>query len=470
MRFYSFIILSFFFQSAFSQIDTTQIIIEAIEIEGNKRTKDAVIIRELSFQKGDKISLTDLEAILKTSQQNIQNTGLFVKTEITNKVSKWNDQSIEAVTVKIEVRESWYIYPYVIFELADRNFNVWWNEMNRSLKRVNFGVSLNHLNLTGRRDKLKLTIQDGYTKKYELDYNLPGINKAQTIGAFANIFYSRRKEIAYITDFNKLLFFQEGDVFQLQRFRIGGGITYRPGIFQYHTFKVLYSDNSIGDRIADELNTDYFFNNSNRQRHLTLQYDYTIDKRDIKPYPLNGYLGTFLIQKDGAGITPDVNSLSLSAKWVQYYSFTKKLSVELFAKGKVELIRKKQPYTHVSYFGYDENYLRGFELYVVDGMDMAMLKSAVRYELINREFDFGPYMPIRQFKLMPFKLYFSVHNDIGYVNAPFYDSYGTLNNKLLWGGGIGLDFMLYFDKVIQIQYSFNNLSENGLFLHFKLSF
>ncbi len=467
LRFYTILVLFFTLNPFSVYAQNGYIAINDIIIEGNKKTKKAIILREVPFSIGDSILITDLQNQLERSRLNVQNTGLFVKVETS--IKDWNTLD-HSVDISIKVHETWYWYPYIIFEFADRNFNVWWTEQNRSLKRVNYGISLTHLNLTGRRDRLKFTVQDGYTKKYELDYNIPGINKAQTIGVFGNIFFARRKEIAYITEDNKLLFATEGDNFLLRRFRIGGGLTYRPKLYEYHTVKALYSDNGIGSLISDELNPDYFYNDNNRQRHLTLQYEYTIDKRDIKPYPLNGYLATFLIQKDGVGITDDVNSLSLRAKLAKYHSFSPKMSLGFFIKGKTELLRtNKQPYTHVSALGYGEDFLRGYELYVIDGIDFGLVKTSLRYELFKREFNFGKYMPLEQFRLMPLRIYLSLNNDVGYVNAPEYDNYGFLNNKWLWGGGLGLDFVVYYDKVFQIQYSFNDLLEHGLFIHFKLS-
>lgn len=441
--------------------------INDIILEGNKKTKAATILREINFAIGDSIQIIDLKDRLESSRLNVQNTGLFVKVEAD--IQDWNtiDHSVD---IKFTLRETWYLYPYVIFALADRNFNVWWTEMNRSLKRVNYGVSLTHLNLTGRRDVLKVNIQDGYTKKYELKYNIPGINAAQTFGVFGNLFYSRRREIAYITDANKLLFATQGDDFLLSRFRVSGGFTYRPGIYQYHTFHAIYSDNSIGELISNELNPDYFYNDNNRQKQITLQYEYVIDKRDIRPYPLNGYNGLVIVQKDGVGLTDDVNSLTLNVRWKQYISFTKKISTELILRGKTELLRNsKQPYTHVSALGYSDNFLRGYELYVIDGIDYGLFKSSLRFEVFNKEFNLGKYMPLEQFRLMPIRVYATINNDLGYVNAPYYNDYGFLNNKVLWGGGLGLDFVVYYDKVFRIQYSFNDLLEHGLFLNFNLS-
>jgi len=86
----------------------------------------------------------------------------------------------------------------------------------------------------------------------------------------------------------------------LRRFRLGAGATYRDGIFKYHTAKIFYSSTSIGASIA-ELNPDYFLDGRTSQQHFTLQYDFTIDKRDVKAYPIKGYKLSLSAQKDGFG-------------------------------------------------------------------------------------------------------------------------------------------------------------------------
>jgi len=116
---------------------------------------------------------------------------------------------------------SWYIFPFPIFELADRNFNVWWSEQNRSFKRVNYGIRFVHLNTTGRRDPLKLQFHLGYTQKLELVYSFPALNKSQTFGVIGEFFYARNKEIAYKTVDHRLAFERREEEFPLQRFRSG---------------------------------------------------------------------------------------------------------------------------------------------------------------------------------------------------------------------------------------------------------
>ena len=126
------------------------------------------------------------------------------------------------------------------------------------------------------------------------------------------------------------------------------------------------------------------------------------------------------LQRDGFGISDDVNALSVVLKQVQYFNFgkQKKWSIELFGKIRSQLIRQKQPYTHVSSLGYYENVLRGYELYVIDGMDFGMLKTSLRYEVLNKTVDFGTYMPLHAFKVLPFRVYFSLHNDCLLYTSP----------------------------------------------------
>ena len=70
---------------------------------------------------------------------------------------------------------------------------------------------------------------------------------------------------------------------------------------------------------------------------------------------------------------------------------------------------------------------------------------------------------------MPLKVYLALNSDWGYVSDPFFKDSNPLANRLLIGGGLGLDFVLYFDKIIRIEYNFNHLGENGLFLHFNFT-
>jgi hypothetical protein len=193
------------------------------------------------------------------------------------------------------------------------------------------------------------------------------------------------------------------------------------------------------------------------------------ENRDVRFYPWSGNYFQFDIEKNGLGIFPDRNALTIVSRYDQYIPFSNRFSLTLIAKGKLSLIRELQPYEDYRAMGFFDNTLRGFEYYIIEGLDMAFLKSSLHYRLFATEINFGRLMPIEAFRRMPIKLFLSLNNDVGYVNDPFATSANFLNNRPLWGGGLGLDFVLFYDKVFRLEYSFNHLLEKGLFLHFNLN-
>jgi hypothetical protein len=137
-----------------AQIDF--IIVNNVNFVGNKKTNDRVIKYEMAIEKGDTISLDALNEIIILEEKRILNTRLFTFVKIN--IKNW-DQISNRLDLEVNLQENWYIYPAPIFELADRSFNVWWKEQKRSLKRVNYGARIDHLNLTGNKDRLKLKLQ-----------------------------------------------------------------------------------------------------------------------------------------------------------------------------------------------------------------------------------------------------------------------------------------------------------------------
>jgi len=398
----------------------------------------------------------------------VMNTSLF--TEVVIEIESMEGAAVKAI---VKVREFWYIFPLVLFKLADRNFSIWWTEQNRSLERVNYGLRFFHHNLTGRRDRLRLITQVGFLKVLEMAYDLPMIGDNENLGIFADIHFSNQKQVAFVTEDSRLRFFgDEEENILLRRFRVGAGATYRDGLFKYHTAKMFYSASSIGASIA-ELNPEYFLNGRTSQQHLTLQYDFTIDRRDVKVYPIKGDKLSLFVQKDGFGFAhEDVDVLWAVASYSRFFALGKQQKHTFGAKlqGRYTFNRSEQPYTHVSAIGYIPNVLKGYEFYVVDGLDYAYLKTHFRFRLMQKEINWGKWVFLQQFRYMPLKIFFTVNNDVGYVNAPFNQAKSTLSNEFLWGRGVGLDILLYYDKLLRFEYSFNHLGERGLFFSFELAF
>ena len=461
-----FILPLIFFAQAPPTPLTEYITVDGILIEGNKRTKTDIILRELDFTVGDTILLEKLPAVLQENEYNVMNTGLFTSTQISFK--NW-EGATNKVTFNIAVKEDWYIFPFPIVELADRNFNVWWRDYDHSFKRLNLGIRFYHTNVTGRRDLLKTVVQFGFTKKFELIYTLPAFNKAKTWGANINGLFTREKEIGYTTRDNELLFHRNDDEVLLQRLRIGGGLFYRKKLDVIHHLDLTFRRHRIHQSIFNELNPDFFLNRP-RQTYFSIKYQFSIDKRDIRPYPMNGYFLTGSLAKHGFATASDRQSTEAVVAMQQYFSFGKNWSLALEAKGKAELQRQKQPYYTSRALGYEEDFIRGYEYYVIDGMDFIYLQKALRLNFFSKEYDLERYMKYDSFKKMPVKLFLVLHNELGFVNNPYYKTDNPLSNELLWGLSLGLDIVLYYNKVFNIEYSRNHLGERGFFLHWTFSF
>jgi len=435
-------------------------VIDNIILDGNEHTVPQVIYNELDVTIGDTVWLKDLSTFKLENEKRILSTALFTSAQIN--IKNWDTESTTA-DVAIYLRENWYIYPSIIFELADRNFNVWWTEMNRDWSRVNYGVGLDHINLTGRKDKMKLKVQHGYTRKYELRYNYPYLTPEW--GVFGEIFYANQREIGYQTVENKTLFLKEDDErILLQRFRTGGGVNYRPDAFQFHDMKVEYHHNQIDELIATEINPAYFLNEDTDLRYFALKYDYVFDRRIFNLYPEGGFMLFANLTKEGVGVFQDFNNFSVAAGIEKHFRLNDRLYYGGRIKVKANLIRNTVAFANNTGLGYGNDLVRGYELYVIDGTDWALAKSSLRYLLWEKNVDWGNYMLIEQFKKMSTRLFIRANLDFGFVNEPTYIQTNTLNNRMLIGYGPALDLLLFHTYKFSFEYSFNHIGESGLYL------
>ena len=441
-------------------------VIKEITIDGNRTTRSITILRELSFNYGDTVNQQELDERLKESELLLMNTGLFNNVQIYFK--NWIAETSE-VHIHISVAEAWYIYPIPLFELADRNFNVWWVDQKRSLKRTNIGINFSHINLTGRADRLELVTKFGYTRNFSLKYKMPYFNASQSLGLLMDVSYFQNKEVNYLTLDNKQIFYQEDDRFVYQRFKARAGLSFRPGLRQRHEWELSYNQNKLSSVISSELNPNFFLEGADFQRFFSLEYRFVSDFRDRRFYALKGHYFEAELEKDGLGLVGSRNGLTLHLEYNKYWSLSEKWSFALLNSGKISLIRGQQPYNDNRAVGFNEKSIRGYELYIIDGLDMMYAKSSLRFNLINKTVTFGKLIPIPAFRYMPLQIYLAFNNDLGIVNSPYRGLNNPFNNRFLWGGGLGLDFVLYNTRVFSVEYSFNHILENGLFIHLNLN-
>jgi outer membrane protein assembly factor BamA len=458
--------LIFFLRGLEAQTPSAYVAIGDIVVEGNKKTRTHFIIRELFFQEGDSLPAAELVNHLEFNRLQLMNTSLFARVEVS--ILQWDVEKRE-VDILIRVSEVWYIYPFPILELADRNFNTWWNDYDHSLRRINFGSNFYHRNLTGRRDELKAVLQFGFTKKYELVYNLPFFDRKQQWGLSFETSYTRNKEVNYATLEDRQQFFRQPDYLLLQKFRVGAAATLRRKRQVTHVWEAKRHHNAIDESVRDDLNPDYFLGDLH-QRYTSLAYELIADTRDIRPYPMQGGLLRVRLQKDGLGGRDDVHALQIAVLGKTYVSFARRWSLEMVGGGRLAIIRQKQPFANSQALGYGIHYIRGYEYYVIDGMDYVYGKGSLRFQLLDRLVDWGPLVPVPNLRRMPYRVYLTLNNDLGFVNNPYYGEGNSLDNTLLWGGGLSIDFVVYYNKLFRLEFSRNRLGENGVFLHWATRF
>src|SRR5437762_10641157 len=80
------------------------IIIQHIILEGNERTRNQIILRELTFSSGDTIPGDEVMKHLELSRNQVMNTGLF--NEVVLNTKKWVNDSMD---ILVSVKERWYL-------------------------------------------------------------------------------------------------------------------------------------------------------------------------------------------------------------------------------------------------------------------------------------------------------------------------------------------------------------------------
>jgi hypothetical protein len=167
------------------------------------------------------------------------------------------------------------------------------------------------------------------------------------------------------------------------------------------------------------------------------------------------------------GIKSSVNLWELTAKASQTWPLNSKSFFNLKGVGMVKL-PFSQPYTGKQFIGYEGKYLQGYEYYVIDGVAGAYAKASLSRLIFNTHIS----IPSRRFKCLnaiPVKMYAKTFVNTGYIYNTVAGE-NKLTNTFLYSGGIGLDLVSFNDFVIKIEWSFNRLGENGLYLHQRNDF
>jgi hypothetical protein len=127
-----------------------------------------------------------------------------------------------------------------------------------------------------------------------------------------------------------------------------------------------------------------------------------------------------------------------------------------------------QPYISRQFLGYEDQYIQGYEKYVVDGVGGGYARILLTRPVLNTRIRLDP-AKWRGLAQIPVKLFLKTFVNGGYVYSRHH-GINELTNQFLYSGGIGLDILCFTDFVIKLEWTFNRLGENGLYLHRRNNF
>jgi len=451
MNFTKHIILLFILFS-YNFIFSQYVIVNIILIQGNKKTKPFIIERELTFKRGDTLWLPYISKVFENSSNNLLKTSLF------NFVSMDTiNTNQEKTDIIIQLTERWYLWPIPVFEQASRNVNTWIYE--KDYKKVNYGFFIAQANFRGRDELLRAIIRLGFREQYGFAYTIPHLFRSPNWGIEIKALYYRQKQVAYKTENNKPLY-AFGSQYLYTNSDYSLLFSYRPQIYTWHQLSLSYSSYSIHDSLFS-LNPNFIYDSLKHIEYPTISYSFLWDKTNSVSYPLKGFLFNTDISYDGLFN----KSFSMPALLLKTAYFYKTLPRLYHAHG---LSFSYSDLSRPSYilskaFGYNTS-PRGMELFVIDGKGYVLSSNSIRFQIVSPKVKNIYKLKNERFAKIHYAFYLSLNGDAGYV---FNDYHEKLTNQWLYGYGVGLDFVSYYDIALRTEFSFNNFGQKGIFFHFS---
>jgi outer membrane protein assembly factor BamA len=435
------------------------ITISQIEFEGNIETRDHIIRRELLVSEGDTISPENISSLLERSRENLLNTSLFNFVNVDLVFHEFLPQA----NIKFAFVERWYIWPFPIFEIAERNFNDW--ILSPSFHRVNYGGYIVKENFRGRKEKLSLLARFGYRQIFSLNYNIPYISQKQNLGLNLSLGYSRRNEIEYLTQNNSQLFYSEPGSWALERLFVQAGLRYRKGIHHHHNLFLEFNNYLFADSLL-VLNPQFSPSDETRAPFFGIGYEFRNDHRDFRAYPLRGYYYDIRFKRQGLGLLRnekmDITQLETSIR--KFWELSPRWFFAAGVNAKT-MIGDFKPYYLQQGLGFRGDIVRGYEDFVVDGQHFAVLKTNFKYNILPSRVTRIGFINNEKFSLIHYALYVNFFSDLGYVRDNFFFSGNPYSNTWLLGSGIGFDLVTYYDKVFRTEFAITRHGVLGVHLH-----
>ncbi|HRZ41813.1 MAG TPA: BamA/TamA family outer membrane protein, partial [Bacteroidales bacterium] len=349
-----------------------------------------------------------------------------------------------------------------ILQNADRNFNTWLEK--RDFGQLSYGINLIRENFRGRNERVNLIWQGGFDRRYELSWQSPAFSPRSIMGWGFGAGMQQNRRLAVTEEDNRLQFLREDHIL-LQHAYGYLQLNVRPALRHFQTFRL-----SVGHYAIDSLLTceNPFFTPLSALSFTRLDFGWTvkIDHRNHRSYPLQGYYldAQFRQQALYSSLRGDKTSSSLELNARKYFRLTPRWHYAAGISG-FATTEEHSPFLFRQGLGYGRSFVRGYEYYTIHGSRWVLLKETLKFTLLPERALHLPFMPHQKFRNGAMAVYLNLFADAGYVSAPAAMT-SPLSNRWLTSGGLGLDLVTYYDKVLRFEWTVNHRGENGLFVHF----
>ncbi len=434
------------------------VVIGAIELVGNKKTKDKIVMRELTFSVGDTMSKEAFNERLISSKQNLQNTFLFTSVDLIHRAVA---DSLLHVTVSMT--ERWYLWPVPVFQIEDQSFSQWLE--SRDFSHTTYGGFITQNNFRGRNERISLLALTGFDKRMSVQYKLPYITRKLEEGLSASFSYTSNQQLAVETVSNRLRFLKTDSKILREEYSTALNYTLRKGFYETYTVGLGFRFNSIADTVA-ATNPDFFLNGETSQRYISIGWGYAYDKRDNKAYPLSGYALALEVNKAGIGVLAnETDFLSVGGSYRHYTPLTQKWYLAWMVRGRAQSVRQ-QPYFNQLSLGGSNNLVRGFDNDIIEGQRFALFRSNLKFNLMPEKTVHIGFIKNESINTFTNALYLNLFADAGYMHDQYYHISNTKVNSLLAGTGFGLDYVTYYSIVLRLEYAVTRFGDQGFFINF----
>jgi len=446
--------------------DYSHLIVAGFHFTGMEKTRAWYVERELRYEPGDTLLLDGLGDAVSNLETDLRRTHLFTRMEVRPLIDY---DTTATVRFFIDVDENWYFYPGLIAELADRNFNVWWKEQRRSLDRINLGFSLNHINLTGIQDEMKLNYHFGYTNRFAMRYQRPAFSKNADFGLGGAYYFTEYKETAVTTSGNKLVFVKDQSKVLYTKREFSALAYYKYNKFWNFQLSLHHFNNTFSSEMAATY-PDFFLNGETRQKYVQWLITANYASIDHSIRPSRGWIFTTQLRQTGIPGFDHFSNLSVLQTAKTAFMLTRSLRIESAAGLRKALSQGKVPYNLYKGLGYTDTNISGYEYYVIDGLDYGYLNNQFRLQIGSGRWTLFRIIkgePVLRIKL---DIDLSAQFNVAYVNDPYYQENNPLVNTVLYSTGFGINFTVNDLAEFNAMYSINHLAEKGIYFHTRRAF